>query len=218
MKTLLLKEFKFSANILTYFFIAASLMAFLPGYPILCGAFFVTMGIFYTFQSSREGNDILYASLLPVKKGDVVRVRYIFTVCIEMIAFVIMTAIAIVRMIFLSDAKVYATNALMNANLMFLGFCLLIFSAFNVFFVGGFWKDAYKIGKPFLASTVATFIILGAGESLHFFPGMSELNTAFGMLEIQLPILAASVIIYVVSTIISCKMSVRSFERIDLTL
>lgn len=218
MKTLLIKEFKFSANILSFIFIAAALMTFFPGYPILCGAFFVSMGIFYTFQSAREGNDILFSALLPVKKGDVVKARFIFSIVIEMIAFLIMSIVTILRMTVLSNAAPYTTNALMNANFMFLGFSLLVFSAFNFFFIAGFWKDAYKIGKPFLISTIVTFIIIGIAETLHHIPGLESLNTPLGMIEIQLSILAVSAIIYAVVTIIACRMSVKSFERIDLTL
>jgi len=217
-KTLLIKEMKFSANTLSYIFILASLMAFIPGYPILCGAFFVSMGIFYTFQSAREGNDVLFTSLLPVKKGDVVRARYIFSVMIEMIAFIIMSVITAVRMTVLSAATPYVMNPMMNANIMFLGFALLVFAAFNLFFIGGFWKDAYKIGKPFLISCIATFIIIGIGETLHHIPGLEALNTPLGMLEIQLSILGVSAIIYVVATLLSCRASVQSFEKIDLTL
>lgn len=218
MKTLLKKEFKFSANALSYIFLAAAFMTFFPGYPILCSAFFVSMGIFYTFQSAREGNDILYSALLPVKKGDVVRARYIFVVVLELIAFVLMTAVTLCRMFFMSNAAPYINNALMNANFMSLGFSLLVFTVFNCFFVGGFWKDAYKIGVPFLASSIATFVIIGIAETLHHLPGLEALNTPLGMLEIQLPLLAVSAIIYIVATLISCRMSVKSFERIDLTL
>lgn len=218
MKTLLIKEFKFTANILSYIFIAAALMNFFPGYPILCGAFFVSMGIFYTFQSAREGNDILFSSLLPVRKGDVVRARYIYVVVIEMLAFVLASIVTVIRMTALADAAPYINNALMNANLMSLGFSLLIYAAFNTFFVGGFWKDAYKIGKPFLISCIVTFIIIGIGETLHHLPGLAALNTPFEMLEIQLPFFAVSVIIYAVATLFSCSYSVKSFERIDLTL
>ena len=218
MKTLLKKEMTFSANILTYIFIAAALMTFLPGYPILCGSFFVTLGIFYTFQSAREGNDVLFTALLPVKKGDVVKARYLFSVMIEMLAFIVTAIVTVVRMTVLANANAYLNNALMNANLMSLGFTLLIFAAFNCVFIGGFWKDAYKVGVPFLTSVIISMLIIGIGESLHFFPGLKALNTPFGMLQIQLSILGASVIIYIVATIISCRNSVRSFERIDLTL
>ena len=68
MINLLRKEMKLSASVLSYLFIAFGLMFFLPGYPILCGVFFVTLGIFYSFQNSRETNDIIYSILLPIAK------------------------------------------------------------------------------------------------------------------------------------------------------
>lgn len=53
MNALLRKEMRLSALILTYLFIAFGLMALLPGYPILCGVFFITLGIYQSFQSAR---------------------------------------------------------------------------------------------------------------------------------------------------------------------
>ena len=40
MINLIKKEFKLSAHILSYVFIAFGLMTFIPGYPILVGVFF----------------------------------------------------------------------------------------------------------------------------------------------------------------------------------
>ena len=52
----------------------------IPGYPILCGAFFVCLGIFYTYQQARECDDITYTVLLPVRKRDVVTAKYMDSV------------------------------------------------------------------------------------------------------------------------------------------
>ncbi len=65
MGNVLAKEMKLSASVLAYAFIAFELMFFLPGYPVLCGAFFVTLGIYQSFQYAREANDILFTVLLP---------------------------------------------------------------------------------------------------------------------------------------------------------
>lgn len=218
MKTLLKKEFEFTAISLTYIFIAFSLMAFFPGYPILCGPFFVCLGIFYTFQIAREGNDVLYTILLPVKKRDVVKARYLFVVAIQMIAFSIITVITIIRMLLLAEAKAYATNPLMNANLFYLGATLLVFACFNIFFCGGYWKDAYKIGMPLLKAAVMIFVIIFVAEAMHHFPSMAELNIAFGCMKVQIVSLFAGIVVYVIGTIYSCKKSMNNFERIDLSL
>ena len=67
MNKLLKKELRLTAAPITYFFLAFALMTLIPGYPILVGGFFITLGIFYTFQMARESNDILYTALLPCK-------------------------------------------------------------------------------------------------------------------------------------------------------
>ena len=81
MGKILLKEMKLSASILSYVFIVFGLMFLLPGYPVLCGAFFTTLGIYQSFQNTRETNDILFSALLPISKEDVVRGKYLF-VCL----------------------------------------------------------------------------------------------------------------------------------------
>ena len=59
MNALLKKEIRLSSLLLTYLFIGFGAMTLLPGYPILCGAFFITLGIFQSFQSACEANDIV---------------------------------------------------------------------------------------------------------------------------------------------------------------
>ena len=65
---LLRKEIQLAASPLSYFFIGFGLMAFVPGYPILVGSFFVCLGLFQSFQTAREANDLTYTALLPVAK------------------------------------------------------------------------------------------------------------------------------------------------------
>ena len=154
MKNLLIKELRLSTIPLTYIFLTFALMTFIPGYPILCGAFFFCLGLFQSYQSSREANDILYSVLLPVAKRDVVKAKYLVAAVLEMAMFVLCAVCTIIRMAFLSDAGVYEANALMAANLVYLAFILLIFAAFNFFFIGGFFKTAYGVGKPFIVFIV----------------------------------------------------------------
>ena len=140
MTRLLTKVFRLAASPLSWIFLIAAVMTLLPGYPILMGAFFVCFGIFHSFQNAREANDVLYTVLLPVRKRDYVRAKYAFSCCIQMLGFVLMAALTAVRMTALADGKPYVSNALMNATPLFLAFVLLIFTAFNVFFLGGFFR------------------------------------------------------------------------------
>lgn len=164
MDKLIKKEFTLTAAPLTYIFLAFSLMTMIPGYPILVGGFFICLGILYTFQFAREYNDVLYTALLPVKKRDVVRARYLFVVCIQMAGLLICGLLTVLRMTVLREASVYQANPLMNANPAFLGYLLVVMALFNVIFLTGFYKTAYYYGKPFVLFCVAAFVVVGLGR------------------------------------------------------
>ena len=217
MNALLRKEMRLSASILSYLFIAFSVMTLLPGYPILCGVFFVTLGLFQSFQSAREANDIVFSALLPVAKHDVVKGKYQFSILIEMCAFILMTAFTVLRMTAWSDSAVYRQNALMNANPFALGVALVIFGMFNAIFVGGFFKTAYKFSGPFVTYIIAAFLTIGAAEALHHFPGLGALN-AFGFdhFGLQMSLFGAGFVLFVLLTFVSYKMACAGFDKIDL--
>ena len=217
MKNLLIKEMKLSASALSYLFIVFGLMFFLPGYPILCGAFFSCLGIFQGFQNAREANDLVFSALLPVAKRDVARARVLFACFIELCAFALMALSTLVRMTALADAPVYRANALMCANPFALGMALLLFGLFNCVFVAGFFKTSYQLAKPFVAYAVIAFVLIGAVETLHHIPGLEALN-AFGFdnLPLQLGLLATGVVCYIALTALALSLSARRFEGTDL--
>ena len=181
MNKLLKKELRLAAAPITYFFLPFALMTLLPGYPMLVGRFFITLGSFYTFQMARESNDILYTALLPCKKQDVVRAKYTFCVLIEL-----------------------------------LGWLLILFALFNSVFLGGFFRTAYGLGKPFILYSIAGFAVNCLAEALHHFPGMAAMNSQTEGFGMQLIVLAAGVLLFVGMTALSCRKAQKNFERIDL--
>ncbi len=217
MCNLLLKEMKLSASILSYLFILFGLMFLLPGYPILCGAFFASLGLFQSFQTAREANDILFSALLPVAKRNVVKGKYLFVCMIESCTFLLMAVAVCLRMTVFSQSVVYRVNALMNANFFALAAACVIFGLFNCVFVGGFFKTAYKFARPFVAFIIACFLIILAAETAHHVPGLEWVN-AFGTehMASQLIMLAAGILIYLLLTLLSYRKACDYFERIDL--
>ena len=217
MLKLLRKEMCLAASPLSYLFIAFGLMFFIPGYPLLCGAFFVTFGIFQSFQNMREANDIVFSVLLPIAKRDVVIGKYMFSCLIELCGFAVMAVATLIRMTILSDAPAYRNNTLMNANPFALGLALVIFAFFNLIFIGGFFKTAYKFAKPFVSYIVTAFFIIGIGEALHHFSGLEMLNAfGFGYIGLQICLLCVGAAIYALLTFLSYKSACRHFEKIDL--
>jgi phosphate starvation-inducible membrane PsiE len=175
------------------------------------------LGIFQSFQSAREANDIVFSALLPVAKRDVVRGKYQFVLLIELAAFALMAVFTLVRMTVWADAPVYRQNALMNANPFFLGMALVVFGLFNAVFVGGFFKTSYKLGRPFVVYIAVTFAVIGLAEALHHIPGLGALN-AFGFdhMALQGALLLGGALLFAAMTYLSYKRACENFERTDL--
>lgn len=217
MRNILRKELKLSASPIVYIFILFGLMFLIPGYPILCGVFFTGLGLYKSFDLAREANDTVFSALLPIAKKDVVKGRYCFVCLIEFCTWILMAAVTIVRMSVLADSSVYRSNFMMNANPFALGAACVLFGLFNVIFVGGFYRTAYRTGKPFIIFMIVCFLAIGIFETLHHLPGLSALN-AFGSdhLILQTGLLAAGIILYMIMTGFSCRRACDDFEKIDL--
>ena len=216
MKNLLYKEMKLSANPLSYWFIAFSAMTMIPKYPILIGSFFICLGIFHTYQQIREYDDITYTVMLPVKKQDVVTAKYLFVLFIECMAFILCALLTYIRMKFLDNAAPYIANPLMNANVAYLGYVMIVFAAFNGTFLAGFFKTTYKLGKPFIAFCITDFIIIILGETLHHIPDLESLNDTSNLSIPQSIVFVTGFAVFIISTLLSYQKSVKNFNRIDL--
>ncbi len=201
MSALLRKEIRLSSLPLTWLFISFGVMTLI-------------LGIYQSFQSAREANDILYSALLPVAKNDVVKGKYQFVMTVELCGFALITVLTLLRMTVLKDSSIYRQNALMNANLFYLGAALFVFGLFNVIFVGGFFRTA---GKPFVIYIIAAFLMIGVFEALHHFPGLAAVN-AFGFdhIILQISLLLGGVLFYAGITYLSYQKACADFEKIDL--
>ena len=217
MRLLIKKELKLSTSPLAWWFLLFSLMTFIPGYPILMGAFFICFGLFQSVQSAREADDIIYSALLPIRKKDVVTAKYLVAVFFQMLGFLLIVLFAVIRMTALWETPVYAENPLLAANLTYLGGVLLIYAAFNGIFLGGFFKTAYYYGKPFIFYIIATVLVVGIFETVWHFPNLHFLGESNPQaLLLQVPVLLVAVVIYVGMTFASLKKAQKSFVKIDL--
>ena len=213
MNRLLMKEVRLASHPLSFIFIIFSFVFLLPGYPVLCAPFFVSLGIFQSFQKTRENGDILFTVLLPVPKRDVVKGKYLFVCLIELCSFLIMTLCTLLRGTVLRENEVFLSNPLMNANGFALSLALFIFALFNSVFVASFFRTAYNLGIPFLMYDISSFLAVALGETLHHIPHLEWID-GWGMEQIIL--FLAGCVLYTLMTLLSYRMSVRRFERLDL--
>lgn len=204
MYKLFMKEVKADSHPLFFVFIIFSFMFLIPGYPILCAPFFVTLGIFQSFQKARENGDIFFSVLLPIPKKDVVKGKFIFVIFLELCSAIIMAFCVVLRMTILRDNPVYLLNPMMRADFSALSLALLIFALFNYIFVRGFFLTAYNIGLPFLLYAVSAFTVVGGGEILSRLISLNSVN-------IRIALTAVLSFLCSLITFISYRMSVKSF-------
>lgn len=217
MRFLLNKELKLAVSPLTWMFLLGAFMTLLPGYPILLSAFFVCLGIFYSFQGYRESNDILYTALLPIRKADAVRAKYLTVLFFQGLAFLVICALTALRMTVLSNASAYLSNFLNNPNPVFLAFVLMVFLSFNTFFVCGFFRTAYKFGRPFIEFVAATVLLVFLSETLPHIPGLEFLHSTSGeRLGLQSAVFGIAVLVFAIGTYLAEYTAEKRFELIDL--
>ena len=157
---------------------------------------------------------MVFTVLLPVKKTDAVTAKYLFCLINEVIALLLIAAFIPVKRVLCSAAPEVYTFSLMSTNLTALGFYALIFAAFNVLFLGGFFKTAYKIGKPFIIFCIVAFILVFLGETLHHIPGLENLND-YSLFPSVIPCVIG-LFVLAFGTLLSLNSAKKSFETIDL--
>lgn len=217
MRFLLNKELKLAVSPLTWMFLLGAFMTLLPGYPILLSAFFVCLGIFYSFQGYRESNDILYTALLPIRKADAVRAKYLIVLFFQGLAFLVICVLTVLRMTVLSNAGAYLSNFLNNPNPVYLAFVLMVFLSFNTFFVCGFFRTAYKFGWPFIGFVAAAVLLVFLSEILPHVPGLEFLHSTSGeRLGLQFVVFGIAVLVFAIGTSLAEHTAEKRFESIDL--
>lgn len=217
MLVLLGKELKLALSPVTKCFLCFALVTLIPRYPILTGAVLVCVGILYSFQSFRESGDMLYSLLLPVRRRDVVTGKFGLCALLELISFAAMAGLTALRMTVLRMLPVYENNVMMAANLWFLALALLIFTSFNLVFLGGFFRSGGHVGRPFLRFLPLALILVLAGETLYRIPALSLLNRISGTaLWVQAALLGASCAAYFGFTLLALRRAQARFEEYEI--
>ena len=87
---------------------------------------------------------------------------------------------------------------------------------FDFVFLTQFYKTAYKVGRAFALAMVPEIILILAMETSSHIPALSWIDGTSGSeLVMQLPILAAGVIVYAAVLLAAYRISAHRFESVD---
>ena len=222
MKALLYKEFKLAMHPICYVFVAMfPLLILIPSYPLAIGFIYVLTCypiLFLGANKGQQSNDLLYSTLLPVRKKDIVLAR-IMTVAIMQFAFMaIMCALyPVCRLIEQSISEAATPGLGVNAFVSILAIAIVGYAIADLIF----FPIYYKRGKAIVSSTL--FMILGFVVylgiftiALPFIPGCQGYTDVLsGNIGIQFAILAGALVFYVLIHIAVYKISSKRLEKVD---
>lgn len=226
MKALIYKELKLAMHPICYVFIVLfPFMILIPSYPLGIGFIYVLTCypiLFLGANKGQQSNDLLYSTLLPVRKKDIVLAR-IMTVILMQSAFIfIMSALyPLARFINASIAQsVDNPNEFVVPGLGFDSYVLLLAIAIIGYAIADliFFPIYYKKGKSIVMSTL--FTILGFVVyisvftiGLPFVPGLEFLNNLY--IGIQFGVLAGALLISFALHLVVYKVSSKRLEKVD---
>ena len=225
MKALIYKELKLALHPICYFFVLFFPILFLiPSYPIgVCFIYVLTCYpiLFLGANKGEQSNDLLYSTLLPVRKKDIVLAR-IFTVLLIQTAFIVLASILypaarVINDLAISEAK---DQKRVTPGLGLDSFVLLI----AIIIIGYALSDLiffpiyYKNGKSIVMSTLFTIIgfVIYVGLftiGLPYVPGLEGVNSMH--IGIQFVILAISLLVSFGLHFIVYKVSSKNLEKVD---
>ena len=166
MKALLYKEFKLAMHPICYLFIILfPFMILIPGYPLGIGFIYVLSCypiLFLGANKGQQSNDLLFSTLLPVRKKDIVLARIITVIFMQVAFMVVMSCLFPIAYNFTGNIVDKETGKLIqNAGLTINSYVLVLAIAFIGFAFADliFFPIYYKHGKSIVASTL--FTILG---------------------------------------------------------
>lgn len=213
MYDLLYKELRLAAHPSVFVFLFMGALVLIPAYPYGVVIFFGALGLFQTFMFDRETRDVFYTALLPVRKGDVVRGKLLLAVFVQLVQLVLSLPFAFLRTLYLPEGNPVG----IEANAAFYGFALALYGVFNLVFFARFYRTAYRVGAAFLTALPPLVLGVCAMEALVHVPALAWLDGVdAASLVRQLPVLAASGLVYALCCVLACRVGVRRFERVDL--
>ena len=233
MKALLYKEFKLAMHPLCYLFIALfPFMILIPNYPTAIGFIYVLTCypvLFLGANKGQQSNDLLFSTLLPVRKKDIVLAR-IFTVAFMQLAFILIAGalcplgIYFQEMIKTGASPEETTKAVADVGLSLHGFISIVGIVLVGFSIADliYFSVYYKHGKSIVMSTLLTIIgfivYLGIFTiGIPFIPGCEGYKTFLcdSGIGYQFIVLGGGLLLYVLLHFLTYKVASKELEQVD---
>ena len=230
MKALLYKELKLAMHPICYVFIALfPFMILIPSYPIAIGFLYVLTCypiLFLGANKGQQSNDLLYSTLLPIRKKDIVKAR-IMTVFLMHLVFIALTSALFPLAVFINNSindaalaadpsakRVVVPGVGLHSYVLVLAIVIIGYAIADLIFFPVYYKNGKSIVMSTLMMILGFVLYLGIFTiGLPFIPGLEWINEL--SLYVQFIILGVSLIIYIALHLVVYKVSYKRLEKVD---
>ena len=228
MKALLYKELKLAMHPMCYVFMFVfPVMMLIPSFPLGVGFIYLLTAypvLFLGANKGQQSNDLLFSTLLPVRKKDIVLAR-ITTVGLMHFVYIGMMSI-IYPLAFLIENSINLTSEkpVVHAGIGLNGFVSLLAIALIGFALADliFFPIYYKKGRSIAMSTLLTILgfviyigIFTIGLPYAFEPYKNFCESTGDMFWIQIVFFAGGLLFYFLIHLLVYKLSSKELERVD---
>ncbi|MDY6392696.1 MAG: ABC-2 transporter permease [Bacilli bacterium] len=223
MAALLYKEFRLSMHPICYVFVAVfPFMILIPSYPIAISFIYILAAypiLFLGANKGQQSNDLLYSTLLPVRKKDIVLAR-IFTVLLMQLASMAIMSALVPLALLIRNSATGSTDPGLGID----GFVSVLAIALFGYAIADliFFPIYYKHGKSIVMSTL--LMILGFIVYLALFTiiipylpgcqGYVDLLCHSG-LGVQFAFLGGAIVLSAFAHFAVYKISAKRLEKVD---
>ena len=217
MLNLIKKELSLCLHPTAFVFLFFAVLVFVPNYPYEVIFFFSCLSIFFCCLMTRENGDIAFSCTLPIKKEHIPFAKMIVVFGLQCIILLLVAIIGAIKGAVL-PAEQYVNQAGISANLALVGNGAILLGIFNLIFFPCYFKKPDKIGVPFVIAAIVIFLLIGVFIVLRWVTplysitlnGLNSENTGA-----KIAALAIGIVVYAVLSAVSCKLSMKNFQKID---
>ncbi|GGH86581.1 magnesium-transporting ATPase (P-type) [Pullulanibacillus pueri] len=217
MYNLVIKDLKLGVNPMFFVFpfLIGALML-VPGWIyFIVPLYFCWITIPNMFSGYRTQNDLIFTTMMPVTRKDMVKARLFVIVLLELMHIVIAMIYGMITLRIYPNVNYYFFAPHMG----FWGLCFVMLAIFNVIFIPMFYKTAYKHGPAAWGAITATMVFAGIAQWLGIqndfvsdvFNGSGADNNV-----LQASILIVGIVIFIAFNVVAYKMALKRFRQVEI--
>ena len=217
MLNLVKKEIALCMHPTAFIFLFFAVLVFVPNYPYEVIFFFSCLSVFFCCMMTRENGDIAFSCALPVNKEHIPLAKILVVIGLQCITLLLTGILGAIKGAVL-PAEQYVNQAGISANLTLIGNGAVLLGVFNLLFFPRYFKAPDKIGVPFVTAAITVLLLIGMFTVLRFATTLYSI-TLNGLnsqnITAKTVALIIGIVIYIILSVKSCKLSMRHFQRYD---